>query len=387
MAYFTGTANNPSDLLGKLRTHAETLGWVTDRASASEWLCHNADGYWSFNAGSNQWQLAGNTGFDNGLAWNAQPGSSVQNNPYSSKEATIAQLSAGPFTRYHLFATAAYLHLHVEIAAGQFRPVMIGSLNKRGVAYTGGQYVCGSFIYSPGQALTNNWSSHPFDGYHIRYSGGGSVLRLDSLDGSPSPDWLPFDYTTNVSRRVVGPGRGNYSSQYHPDVGLIDASANELNSSTNVVPCAIYAFGAQQRSRYIGEAPDFGLCRMDFLAPGDSITIGTDTWRVFPLLQRGTASDFGNTSALVGYAFRVVRVEMATFPGFQVPRPVEAVVAWHHLPNISALFLTQDITLGSPAPPIWAGSYAAHQPVDVIHSAYSAFTSPTWPRDFYNRIC
>ncbi|MED5072470.1 hypothetical protein T4Y61_30580, partial [Pseudomonas aeruginosa] len=61
-----------------------------------------------------------------------------------------------------------------------------------------------------------------------------------------------------------------------------------------------------QRSRYIGEAPDFGLCRMDFLAPGDSITIGTDTWRVFPLLQRGTANDFGNTSALVGYAFRVV---------------------------------------------------------------------------------
>lgn len=58
MAYFTGTANNPSDLLGKLRTHAETLGWVTDRASASEWLCHNADGYWSFNAGSNQWRFS-----------------------------------------------------------------------------------------------------------------------------------------------------------------------------------------------------------------------------------------------------------------------------------------------------------------------------------------
>lgn len=32
MAYFTGTANNPSDLLAKLRVHAESLGWVTDRA-------------------------------------------------------------------------------------------------------------------------------------------------------------------------------------------------------------------------------------------------------------------------------------------------------------------------------------------------------------------
>ncbi|HCF1784966.1 MULTISPECIES: hypothetical protein [Pseudomonas] len=306
MAYFTGTANNPADLLAKLRVHAESLGWVTDRASASEWLCHNADGYWSFNAGSNQWQLAGNTGFDNALAWNAQPGNSVQNNPYSSKGPTIAQLSGGPLTRYHLFATAAYLHLHVEIAAGQFRPVMIGSLNKRGVGYTGGQYVCGSFIYTPGQALTNNWSSHPFDGYHIQYSNSSCMLRLDGLDGGPSPEWLPFDYTTNVPRRVVGPGRGNYSSQYHPDVGLIDASANELNSSTTPVPCAIYAFGAQQRSRYVGEVPDFGLCNMAFLAPGDPLVVGSDTWRVYPLLQRGTASDFGNTSAWVGYCFRVL---------------------------------------------------------------------------------
>ncbi|TQC33971.1 hypothetical protein EEB16_31290, partial [Rhodococcus sp. WS7] len=88
MAYFTGTANNPADLLAKVRVHAESLGWVTDRASASEWLCHNADGYWSFNAGANQFQMAGNTGFDNSLAWNAQPGNSVQNNPYSSKGPT-----------------------------------------------------------------------------------------------------------------------------------------------------------------------------------------------------------------------------------------------------------------------------------------------------------
>ena len=35
MAYFTGTANNPSDLLAKLRVHAESVGWVTDRASAT----------------------------------------------------------------------------------------------------------------------------------------------------------------------------------------------------------------------------------------------------------------------------------------------------------------------------------------------------------------
>ncbi|MBW5455696.1 hypothetical protein GRF21_32170, partial [Pseudomonas aeruginosa] len=59
MAYFTGTANNPADLLAKLRVHAESLGWVTDRASASEWICQLTDGYCSFNAGTNQFQIAG----------------------------------------------------------------------------------------------------------------------------------------------------------------------------------------------------------------------------------------------------------------------------------------------------------------------------------------
>ncbi|MDV2795129.1 hypothetical protein [Pseudomonas aeruginosa] len=305
MAYFTGTANNPADLLGKLRAHAETLGWVTDRASATEWYCHNAEGFWSFSAAAAQWFIVGNTGFDNALAWNTQPGNAVQHTPYSMNYPVDAQLSGGPFTRYHLFATADYLHLHVEIAAGQFRPVMIGTINKRGVTYSGGQYVCGAFVYGNNQKLSNDWSCYPFDGYHIRYSGGWNVLRLDGLDGGPSPEWLPFDYGTNVPRRVIGLGRGHYRSQFHPDTGLVDASANELNSSTVVVPCAIYAVGAQQRSRYIGEVRDFGLCRMDFLAPGDTITVGADTWRVFPLLQRGAEGDWSNTSALVGYAFRV----------------------------------------------------------------------------------
>ncbi|MDE8660770.1 hypothetical protein PUL39_030470 [Pseudomonas aeruginosa] len=59
---------------------------------------------------------------------------------------------------------------------------------------------------------------------------------------------------------------------------------------------------------------------------------------------RGTANDFGNTSALVGYAFRVVEVEMATFPDFRY-LPGRRVVAGITL-NISALFLNQDITLG-----------------------------------------
>ncbi|MDS9855890.1 hypothetical protein RMH21_34200, partial [Pseudomonas aeruginosa] len=62
---------------------------------------------------------------------------------------------------------------------------------------------------------------------------------------------------------------------------------------------------------------------------------------------------------------------MATFPGFQVPRPVEAVVAGI-TPNIDALELNQDISLAAVAASTWTGVYAAHQPVEVIHSSYQA---------------
>ncbi|UIO45582.1 hypothetical protein K5A80_36450 [Pseudomonas aeruginosa] len=288
-----------------LRVHAESLGWVTDRASASEWLCHNADGYWSFNAGSNQWQLAGNTGFDDGLAWNAQPGNSVQNNPYSSKEATIAQLSAGPFTRYHLFATAAYLHLHRN--RGRSVPAGDDWLAQQTGRRLYGRPVCLRLVplqLWPGAhkqlvIASIRWLPH-------------SIQRRRQHAAARQPRRWPIAGVVavrlhNERRPARRRPRSRKLQQSVPSrCGLIDASANELNSSTTPVPCAIYAFGAQQRSRYVGEVPDFGICNMAFLAPGDPLVVGSDTWRVYPLLQRGTATDFGSTSAWVGYCFRVV---------------------------------------------------------------------------------
>ncbi|MDF5991344.1 hypothetical protein P4119_17910 [Pseudomonas aeruginosa] len=150
------------------------------------------------------------------------------------------------------------------------------------------------------------------------------------------------------------------------------------------MPCAIYAFGAQQRSRYVGEVPDFGICNMAFLAPGDPLVVGSDTWRVYPLLQRGTATAFDSTSAWVGYCFRGGRV-MATFPGFQVPKPVEGIVAGI-TPNIDALELNQDISLAAVAASTWGGAYGAHQPVEVIHSTYQAVHQSALEENYYNRL-
>ncbi|MEV2064272.1 hypothetical protein ABZQ88_14165 [Pseudomonas aeruginosa] len=76
---------------------------------------------------------------------------------------------------------------------------------------------------------------------------------------------------------------------------------------------------------------------------------------------------------------------MATFPGFQVPKPVEGIVAGI-TPNIDALELNQDISLAAVAASTWAGAYGAHQPVEVIHSSYQAVHQSALEENYYNRL-
>ncbi|MDF5999791.1 hypothetical protein P4050_15850 [Pseudomonas aeruginosa] len=76
---------------------------------------------------------------------------------------------------------------------------------------------------------------------------------------------------------------------------------------------------------------------------------------------------------------------MATFPGFQVPKPVEGIVAGI-TPNIDALELNQDISLAAVAASTWGGAYGAHQPVEVIHSTYQAVHQSALEENYYNRL-
>ncbi|HHF0051797.1 TPA: hypothetical protein ACPIAY_005428, partial [Pseudomonas aeruginosa] len=76
---------------------------------------------------------------------------------------------------------------------------------------------------------------------------------------------------------------------------------------------------------------------------------------------------------------------MATFPGFQVPKPLVGIVAGI-TPNIDALELNQDISLAAVAASTWAGAYAAHQPVEVIHSTYQAVHQSALEENYYNRL-
>jgi len=307
MAYFTGTANNPADLLLTLKSHAESIGWITDRSSTDEWCCHNSSGYWSIKAFNDRMELCGNTGFNHSATWDNQPGSSKVNHYSSYKYPTRYDLSAAAFIAYHVFASADYLHLTTEIASGQFRPCFIGTLDKRGAVYSGGHYVCGfKQDMQSGNLSDTSYVSYPFDfGNALNKYYYSSHVRVDGQDGAPSPDWLFFSPPTwgNTPNKAIGLGRG-YRSDYHPCALLVETSSNALSGGTLLIPCTIYTVGAENRTRLIGEVPDFRICRMDYLSAGDTVMIGSETWRVFPPFERTALDNQG--SGMVGYAYKVV---------------------------------------------------------------------------------
>jgi len=307
MAYFTGTANNPADLLLKIKSHATSIGWITDRSTADEWCCHNADGFWSIKVISSSYmRLCGNTGFNNAAAWDNQPGNSIAHAAVTSstKYASACRMETGPYIAYHLFATIDYLHCAVEIASGQFRHLHIGSLDKRGAVYDGGQYVCGTYKHPSYNGIGDSYLMLPYDSHAFHYYHEASRVRVDAQDGAPSPDWLFFTEhsSSSISRRAIGLGRGY--ARNHPSSLLVETSANHLTGGTLLIPCTIYTVGAENRTRMIGEVPDFRVCRMDYLSPGDTVIVGSETWRVFPPIERTASDDRG--SGMVGYAYKVV---------------------------------------------------------------------------------
>jgi len=87
----------------------------------------------------------------------------------------------------------------------------------------------------------------------------------------------------------------------HPDLNRLKASADARTGITRLFPLTIIMSGAQGRHRYIGEPPAFAVCLLDFVQPGQILTIDGVDWMVFPRCRRDMSIPAHN----IGYAYRV----------------------------------------------------------------------------------
>jgi hypothetical protein len=295
VAYQTGAASDPADFLSKLGTFAAANGFTVDTVSGGV-VFHADDIVVGANAGASAISLRGGTAYDGGAAWNAQTNAATTN-------AIMDSLGVGPYTAYHFFVGDEdgdrYVHAALEITAGLFRHLAFGQLVKYGT-YTGGVYVD-----AVDWSQSSNHANQPTSVQHsvicdANYTGSSGAHVYIDYDSKTNN----FQYVRNDSTTPYCIGSCRSQGIYAP---LIAAQGAKWNVRTPMFPMEYFTTRASSLYSAIGRIPHMRYLSLRNLGPGDEITVGGETWKCFPIVQRttssGSSSSTVNASQYDGYAY------------------------------------------------------------------------------------
>lgn len=300
--YSTGTASGPKAVLQALATFATSAGFTVDfnnTYTGFGWYLavHKGSCYINLVAdtGDTQILIYGATGYSGAAGPTSQANSS-----FVAGTSTVCNSGAGPYTGYHFFSTsggAAYLHVAIEKSAGIFAHFQVGALSAIGGAspctyvqatnwtYSGGS---GSFPDSGG---TMPWSDVQANGYvGVTVD---STFRWFRSAGLPSPARAVWPLQTSGVHRnsiAVSPNTFNGLGVLFPVPCFVERAVGN-----------VYA--------YVGDAPDLRILNMKNSNPKDELTIGSDTWKIFPVISNNplinqSGSPNGPSSGNYAYAYR-----------------------------------------------------------------------------------
>ena len=243
----------------------------------------------------------------------------------------VNQMGSGPFLAHYLFAPSngAYVHAVIQCAARKWRHIWFGAMNKF-ASFAGGAYSWGHYWeqstgtvgaihtpYSSRHACPANISAAPLGN---RSSGG---FRADGIrtgvtwflawNGSSTETVFgrPTGPTSNVHGTTVTLGAGQVTGIGNSfGTTLWKMSPSVLSAYQPLVPLIVFAahvFEGASRWAPIGQIPDIARVSMKYFSPAQELTIGAETWRVFPLVNSDTINTVLNEeySGYEGYAYRV----------------------------------------------------------------------------------
>lgn len=339
MTYETGTATDLEDLLDKLDTFAQTThgGWSSvyspNPDTTNRWFelkkgslsfglkypsgvgagdavsIHHATG------SSSSATAPGAHTADSGNGYNDASGGSSVN---FLTERCVSDMGNGPFPSYHFFAddtTNDYIHCVVQVESGTFRHFGFGVLDKFGDGWTGGEYVYGHYQNpSLNSSAVATQTSCFLDGIGTTVSRErGATIRIASgLPNQGAAVWgvaaplpsasLLTDTAGNVRRQIHGGFRAGLAAQW---------SANVKGSGSTglipIIPIEAYYRDPVSTSRVylLGSLADVGYLNIRNFAAEEEVTIGSDTWVIFPHSIRTEANIAGRTYYL-GIAYKKV---------------------------------------------------------------------------------
>lgn len=343
MAYQTGSATSMIDLLTKLSVFAVANGWTEDELD-------NGAGV----AGEGRFALSKNNIFVS-FKWNAttplhlsvhqataysganHPGEHTNDsgNGYNDAsgrysntnlltERCVSDLGDGPFPSYYFFendASPAYLHVVVEKSSQTFRHFGMGEMEKFN-DWTGGEYAYGHYhLETTGvnNIQGNNGNSCLLDGF-FQTTGSGTAKRAATIraEGFPhqggSEKWLQCGgYTTFTSEANWRDTAGNIKRVANGGfrAGPLAYSIGQFSSNVTTGHIPLYALGLFLRDftnsfvYFLGTVPDIRGVHLLELAAKQEVTIGSDTWVMFPTARR-TNTDVENRTNFQGIAYKKV---------------------------------------------------------------------------------
>lgn len=309
MAYETGSASSPSDLLDKLRAFLLTNGWTINsfitvgsgkRLHVQKGACYfnfrsyHGETLSNANDLNNQnisgfWGIGGypSDGYSGANNWNSQPGCPLYG-PYYRGGYANQLSSAIPTYHFFTYTDITEVHVVIEFVTGKFQHINFGDLQKYNASALGGRWMSmptgvdeqlpqiSGVDYNYGAASMVPFRCSAYTATGIFQS---SLVRvnIDNHDG-----WA-FD--ANNSSYGASPIAAVGPHYYNQD--LETATTSPYSWQTQLLPYVIGIVRSNASVSPFGEIKHLRELDITNYIEGEEIVLGPDTWKVFPVYQKG----------------------------------------------------------------------------------------------------
>lgn len=335
MSYLQTTCSNVTDLMNKIANFSAQFGWSVARDSTFD--------YESGNPGSRKDKIVvlSKVGEDNvimsGVYFNPDPNTigglylarsfgaittgNMDNFPSRSGYALANFLSGGPYVNLYLFGENDYIHCVMEHAAGRFRHFGFGKLIKKGT-WNGGAYVYGHYWEQASYAWGSIWDNHtrPFGQSRNNFDVVNSVRCSNSslfVNGSYYSSNMSSEYLFNISPNfdqlgtafVTGdalPQNGQTSPSWPVLQEMVPYTYSAYNQRVSLTRIPLFCSDSGHTLRYIGEYPAVRSLMINAFVPGEEFTIGSDVWKIFPIVSKTFGTPDIERTGNYGLAYRKV---------------------------------------------------------------------------------
>jgi hypothetical protein len=303
LQFETGTPSSVEDLVNKLQTFAAAHNFTVDNYDATNDECtiHESNMYVHFgwDGTGTDLNICQSLGYTPATAIDVMPNDSGNGSATIGIERRVEFLAAGPWTSYEFYCEDGaggdpmYIHVVVQISAGIYRHFGFGTIDKIN-DWTGGEYAYGH-IWE--QGATNIDS--PASVSHVFVLDGTSSPSLSNatmhmegigLQGG-SEKWGVFGAsvtgtdTAGQTRRVLfGGSRDGLWLRFMRHI-----HNSNLNSYIPIIPIPVVyrdTGTAPDTWIWLGQQPNVGIVNMNNLSAGDTITLGGETWVVYPWARK-----------------------------------------------------------------------------------------------------